>query len=205
MNAAIERSTEESFAAGIGFLAGILIVGCIVSVLSGGGLGATTMLAASALPLAVAGSLGLRTKNKMSTLKALRYTALGLPTMLAICALVGFAPVSVFGFVLSGGALLAFNMLLATALTSLVFGLFQLGETKPMFQGLEAKLKVAPSVEPMTRWTMVPSVSTQKDLDEFDQRLRAALRSPEVELDFAKENEVFSQHFEKVSDNISRT
>jgi len=205
MNATIEKSNKESFAAGLGFLGGILLVGLATALVGKTFVepsAAVVMLNASALPLFVAWAMRFSEGgSKATVLSALRYVALALPTLVLVCALVGLAPVSLLGFTIHGSAMLALNMLLATGLTSLTFGLLKLGESQPVMEQMDAWFARHETARTRLQFVSASPLQTRNELDDFDRRLRKAMQETELEFPIEEENELFSQHFAKTAEN----
>ena len=204
MNATINKTNEESFAAGVGFLGGILLLGLGLSLVGKTLIepsAAVVMLNASALPLIVAWAMRFSEgSSKTTVLSALRYVALALPTLVLVCALVGFAPMNLFGFTIYGSAMLALNILLATGLTSFTFGLLKLGESRPVMEQMDAWLERHETARARLEFVNVAPRQTRNELDEFDRRLQKAMEETELEFP-TEENELFSQHFAISAEN----
>lgn len=205
MNATIHKTNEESFAAGVGFLGGILIVGLALSLVGKTLMDpslAVVMLNASALPLFVTWAMRMSEGgSEVRVLAALRYVALALPTLVLVSALVGLAPVGLFGFTIHGSAMLALNLLLATGLTSLTFGLLKLGDSRPVMEQMDAWLARHETARTRLEFVNVSPIQTRSELDDFDQRLKRAMQETELEFPSEQENELFSQHFANSAEN----
>lgn len=193
----IERSNEQGFVAGLGFLAGILIVGAISTVFGRFFLEPSAtimMLNLGIIPLTVMASLRAFCPDvtRLPVQAALRYVAMVLPTILAVSAIVGVGTTNIFGFLLHGGAVFALNVLLSTGLVSLVYGMLQLGQGDASVKQLDSWL--ARHEQARTRLAYV-SVPDQRDaFEDFDRRLQQAMRETQFNFEDVSEDVASGAH-----------
>lgn len=184
----IERSNEQGFVAGLGFLAGILIVGAMTTVFGRFFLepsATVMMLNLAVIPLTVMAAL--RTfcpdATRLPVQAALRYVAMVLPTILAVSAVVGVGTTNIFGFSLHGGAIFALNILLSTGLVSLVYGLLQLGQGDAGVQQLDAWLARHEQARTRLSYVAVSAPNERDAFEDFDRRLQQAMKETQFNFD----------------------